>query len=77
MDYNDTYFHLQKLQLGSIDAAYQELDYPLNNSARAIFFRFPPPHFFCCFYRRSYNQIFKIVLSKVCTSSKSNTFYFS
>jgi hypothetical protein len=54
---------LQKLQLGSIDAACQELQYPLKNSARFFFF----------FNRRSYSQNFKIV----CTSSKFNTFYFS
>ena len=42
MDYNYIYFHLQKLQLGSIDAACQELQYPLKNSARAIFSLFSP-----------------------------------
>jgi hypothetical protein len=75
MDYNYIYFHLQKLQLGSIDAAYQDLQYPLKNSARAIFFSFLIFLFcyFLLFFSRSYSQSFKIV----CTSSKFNTFYFS
>jgi hypothetical protein len=36
MHYNYIYFHLQKLQLGPIDAAFQELQYALNNSVRAL-----------------------------------------
>ena len=37
---NCIYFHLKKLQLGPIDAAFQELQYALKNSARANFFSF-------------------------------------
>ena len=75
MNYNYIYSHLQKLQLGPIDAACQELQYALKNSARAKFFPFFPISFvfFNFLYRRSYSQIFKIV----CTSSKFNTFYVS
>ena len=40
MNYNCIYFHLKKLQLGPIDAAFQELQYALKNSARANFFSF-------------------------------------
>ena len=36
INYNYIYFHLQKLQLGPIDAAFQELQYALNNSVRAL-----------------------------------------
>ena len=40
MNYNCIYFHLEKLQLGPIDAALQKLEYALKNSARANFFLF-------------------------------------
>ena len=40
MNYNCIYFHLKKLQLGPIDAAFQKLQYALKNSARANFFSF-------------------------------------
>ena len=40
MNYDCIYFHLEKLQLGPIDAALQKLQYALKNSARAIFFLF-------------------------------------
>ena len=40
MNYNCIYFHLKKLQLGPIDAAFQKLQYALKNSARANFFLF-------------------------------------
>ena len=40
MNYNCIYIHLQKLQLGPIDAAFQKLQYALKNSARANFFSF-------------------------------------
>ena len=40
MNYNYIYFHLKKLQLGPIDAAFQKLQYALKNSARANFFLF-------------------------------------
>ena len=40
MNDNCIYFHLKKLQLGPIDAAFQELQYALKNSARANFFFF-------------------------------------
>ena len=38
MNYNCIYFHLKKLQLGPIDAAFQKLQYALKNIARANFF---------------------------------------
>ena len=38
MNYNCIYFHLKKLQLGPIDAAFQKLQYALKNSARTNFF---------------------------------------
>ena len=38
MNYNCIYFHLKKLQLGPIDAAFQKLQYAIKNSARANFF---------------------------------------
>ena len=38
MNYDCIYFHLEKLQLGPIDAALQKLQYALKNSARANFF---------------------------------------
>ena len=59
MKYNHIYFHSMELKLGPIDAAFQELQYALKNSARADFFLFF--FFFCiltCFYRRSYCQFF-------------------
>ena len=34
------YFHLKKLQLGPIDAAFQKLQYALKNRVRANFFFF-------------------------------------
>jgi hypothetical protein len=37
-NYNCIYFHLKKLQLGPIDAAFQKLEYALKNSACANFF---------------------------------------
>ena len=37
MNYDCIYFHLEKLQLGPIDAALQKLQYALKNSARANF----------------------------------------
>ena len=37
MNDNCIYFHLKQLQLGPIDAAFQELQYALKNSARANF----------------------------------------
>ena len=40
MNDNCIYFHLKKLQLGPIDAAFQELQYALKNSAHANFFLF-------------------------------------
>jgi hypothetical protein len=40
MYYNCIYFHLKKLQLGPIDAAFQKLHIALKNSARANFFLF-------------------------------------
>ena len=40
MNDNCIYFHLKKLQLGPIDAAFQELQYAPKNSARANFFFF-------------------------------------
>ena len=40
INYNCIYFHLKKLQLGPIDAAFQKLQYALKNSARANFFFF-------------------------------------
>ena len=40
MNYNCIYFHLKKLQLGPIDAAFRKLQYALKNSARANFFFF-------------------------------------
>jgi hypothetical protein len=40
MNYNCIYFHLKKLQLGPIDAAFQKLHIALKNSARANFFSF-------------------------------------
>jgi hypothetical protein len=46
------FLFLQKLQLGPIDAACQELQYALQNSARAILFSlfsFFPHVFLCCF----------------------------
>ena len=73
MNDNCIYFHLKKLQLGPIDAAFQKLQYALKNSARANFFLFFF-FFWCifdCFYRRSYSKKIKIVG----TSSKFNTFY--
>ena len=45
MNYNYMFLFLQKLQLGPIDAACQELQYALQNSARAI-----SPHFFPCVF---------------------------
>ena len=41
INYNCIYFHLKKLQLGPIDAAFQKLQYALKNNARANFFFFP------------------------------------
>ena len=38
MNDNCIYFHLKKLQLGPIDAAFQKLQYALKNIARADFF---------------------------------------
>ena len=42
MNYNCIYFHLKKLQLGPIDAAFQKLQYALKNRVhvRANFFLF-------------------------------------
>jgi hypothetical protein len=40
MNDNCIYFHLKKLQLGPIDAAFQKLQYALKNSARANLFFF-------------------------------------
>ena len=39
MNYNYMFLFLQKPQLGPIDAACQELQYALKNSARAKFLR--------------------------------------
>ena len=40
MNYNYMFLFLQKLQLGPIGAACQDLQYMLQNSARAILFPF-------------------------------------
>ena len=37
MNYNCIYFHLEKLQLGPIDAALQKLQYALKNSFSNVF----------------------------------------
>ena len=42
MNYNYIWFHLQKLQLGPIDVAFQDLQYALKNSSRDIFVPFFP-----------------------------------
>ena len=43
MNYNYIYFYLQKLQLGPIDAAYQEPRYALKKSAGANILPFFSP----------------------------------
>jgi hypothetical protein len=77
MNDNCIYFHLKKLQLGPIDAAFQELQYRygLKNSARANFFLF-------FFFSHVFSTVFIVDLAAikfktVCTSSKFNTFYLS
>jgi hypothetical protein len=65
MNDNCIYFHLKKLQLGPIDAAFQELQYALKNSARANFFPSFSSVFFDCFYRRSYSKILKLYVQVV------------
>ena len=60
MNDNCIYFHLKKLQLGPIDAAFQKLQYALKNSARANFFLFPPLFlmYFRLFLSSNLQQIF-------------------
>jgi hypothetical protein len=70
---HNIYFHLQKLQVGPVDAVCRERQYATKNRARTKFlrkiWRINPG--FCAPHQRSYSQIFKIV----CTSSIFNTFH--
>jgi hypothetical protein len=77
MNYNYMFLFLQKMQLSPIDAACQELQYVLQNSARAIFFFLSFFFFriFIRFDRQFYSIFFLIVCTNTC--SKFNTFYVS
>ena len=59
MNYNCIYFHLKKLQLGPIDAAFQKLQYALKNSVRANFFLF----FFFSSFSNVYSTVFIVDLT--------------